>query len=367
MENEAKTDALQQARADIDAVDREMAQLFCRRMDAVRQVVAYKQAHNLPVLDAAREEAVVQKNRALLPNEDYAALYEDFVRHNMALSRAFQAEVLGQNAVAYQGVEGAFSHIALRRLFPYANAVACATWAQVVDMVEKGDAVYGVLPFENSQAGDVSEVLDLCYAHPDICVWQVYDLPVSQNLLGVPGAKLSDIKKVVSHPQGLSQTAKFTASLGLETQSFLNTAIAAKYVAETGDKAMAAIASRETAALYGLEVLAADIHTDETNTTRFIVIGKQLRPTGNRFSLLFTVDHRAGQLAQVMRVIGDMGFNLECIKSRPMPHVSWEYYFYTEIVGDVCADTSRALLEQLRHTCRTVRVLGVYSKEDTKG
>ena len=295
---EQQENELEQARREIDAVDAEMAALFCRRMDAVRRVAAYKQARGLPVLDASREEAVVAKNCARLPDEAYAEYYEDFIRHTMGLSRAFQRAVLGMGTVAYQGVEGAFSHIALTRLFQHVRAQAYPTWAEVFDAVAGGDAAYGVLPFENSHAGDVSEVLDLCYAHRDICVCDVYDLPVSQNLLGVPGAHLSDVKKAVSHPQALQQSAKFIRSLGLETQAFQNTAAAAKSVAEAGDKSVAAIASLETAALYGLSVLAENINTSETNTTRFIVIGRRMNAAGNRFSLLFTVDHRAGRLAR---------------------------------------------------------------------
>ena len=355
-------DKLSQARAVIDEVDAQMARLFCLRMDAVRDVVAYKKENGLPVLDASREEAVVEKNLALLPDKAYAELYEDFVRHNMALSRAFQSRVLARDTVAYQGVEGAFSHIALTRLFPHASAKAYPTWAQVFDAVEKGEAACGVLPFENSHAGDVSEVLDLCFAHEDLCVQQVYDLPVSQNLLGMPGAKLSGVKKVVSHPQALQQSAKFLRTLGLETQPMANTAAAAKYVAETKDPTLAAIASKETAELYGLAVLAEDVNTSESNTTRFIVIGKQMAAAGNRFSLLFTVDHVAGSLARVVQAIGEMGFNMECIKSRPMPHVPWEYYFYVELVGDVSGGSSRVLLEKLKGLCRTARVLGVYGR-----
>ena len=345
---EQQENELEQARREIDAVDAEMAALFCRRMDAVRRVAAYKQARGLPVLDASREDA------------EY---YEDFIRHTMGLSRAFQRAVLGMGTVAYQGVEGAFSHIALTRLFQHVRAQAYPTWAEVFDAVAGGDAAYGVLPFENSHAGDVSEVLDLCYAHRDICVCDVYDLPVSQNLLGVPGAHLSDVKKAVSHPQALQQSAKFIRSLGLETQAFQNTAAAAKSVAEAGDKSVAAIASLETAALYGLSVLAENINTSETNTTRFIVIGRRMNAAGNRFSLLFTVDHRAGRLARVMQLIGAMGFNLECIKSRPMPNVPWEYYFYVEVVGDLSAEKSKELLDTLSGVCRTVRVLGVYDRQ----
>ena len=143
-------------------------------------------------------------------------------------------------------------------------------------------------------------------------------------------------------PQALQQSAKFIRSLGLETQAFQNTAAAAKSVAEAGDKSVAAIASLETAALYGLSVLAENINTSETNTTRFIVIGRRMNAAGNRFSLLFTVDHRAGRLARVMQLIGAMGFNLECIKSRPLPHVPFEYYFYVEVVGDLSAENRKS-------------------------
>lgn len=357
-------DKLQQARAVIDQVDQEMAQLFCRRMDAVKEVCRYKREHGLPVLDASREELVVTKNLQRLGERqaEYGEYYEDLIRHEMALSRAMQRRMMGADTVAYQGVEGAFSHIALTRLFPHSHQKHYATWAQVFDAVEAGDAAYGVLPFENSHAGDVSEVLDLCFAHRDLYVWDMYDLPVSQNLLGLPGASLSGIRKVVSHPQALWQCAAFLKSLGAETEAAANTAAAAQQAARSGDPSLAVIASKETAALYGLELLAEDIHDSDTNTTRFIVIGRQRRAAGNRFSLLFTVDHKAGALARIMRIIGEQGFNLESIKSRPMPGSQWEYYFYAEVVGDVSEQGTQALLDSLAAACRTVRVLGVYRR-----
>ena len=142
----------------------------------------------------------------------------------------------------------------------------------------------------------------------------------------------------------------------------LNTAMAAKFVAESGDSSKAAIASVETAALYGLEVLVPSINTDGDNTTRFIVISREKPTAGNRFSLLFTVDNKPGKLGEVIQIIGASGFNMESIKSRPMPHVPFEYYFYVELVGDPTADETAALLRELNHVCRTVRLLGVYTK-----
>ena len=138
--------------------------------------------------------------------------------------------------------------------------------------------------------------------------------------------------------------------------------MAAKFVAESGDRSKAAIASRETAALYGLEVLVPDINTDGDNTTRFLVISREKPTRGNRFSLLFTVDNKPGKLAAVIQKIGASGFNMESIKSRPMPHMPFEYYFYAELVGDPARAESEALLRELDRTCRTVRMLGVYTK-----
>lgn len=355
-------DELCRARSRIDAIDAQMAALFEERMAAVAAVAAYKNEHGLPVLDSGREAQVVEKNLALLKDQSLAPFYADYIRHQMALSRQYQAQVLGRDRVAYQGVEGAFAHIALKKLFPRAKAVPCATWGQVFEAVETGAAAQGVLPFENSHAGDVSAVLDLCFAHPGLYVTGVCDLPVRQNLLGLPGARLSDIQRVCSHPQAIAQSERFLKSLSLPAEECLNTAVAAKRVAEGGDKTLAAIASAETAELYGLQVLAADINSDGDNTTRFIVIGRERPQSGDRFSLLFTVDHKAGRLAAVIQAIGAAGFNMECIKSRPMPGVPFEYYFYVELVGQPGGQDAKALLGQLEQVCNTLRVLGIFTR-----
>ena len=351
---------LEQARADIDAADKQLAVIFEKRMAAVREVVSYKRENNFPILDGARENAVIEKGVARISDEELKPYFADFLRSTMRVSRDFQSKLIGDNVVAYQGVPGAFTHIAMKRMFPNAEAKSCAGWSDVFDAVESGEAHFGVLPFENSYAGDVSEVLDLCFAHKDIFVSSMYDLPVVQNLLGVCGSKLSDIKKAVSHPQALAQSANFLKKLGIETQSYPNTAAAAKYVSQTNDKSTAAIASAETAELYGLEIIAEGINEAKDNTTRFIVIGKSLPIDGERFSLLFTVKNEAGSLARVIQLIGEMGCNMVSIKSRPMPHMTGEYYFYTELIGS--AADSKKLTQALNAVCTSVRTLGIYGK-----
>ena len=340
-------DTLEQARAEIDAVDAQLAALFERRMAAVLSVAQYKQAHGLPIFDAAREAVVLEKAAARIRNAALRPYYKDHVQNMMDVAKQYEAEVLGRNRAAYQGVEGAFAHIALRALFPHAEAVSCPTWDEVFDAVSRGDTAHGVVPFENSHAGDVSAVLDLCYNHPELWVVDVYDLPISQNLLVLPGTQLAQLKHVYSHQQAIAQSETFLKQFRLPATAMPNTAMAAKFVAESGAPSKAALASAETAALYGLEVLVPSIET----------------PTaGNRFSLLFTLDNKPGKLAEVIQVIGRFGYDMESIKSRPLPHVPFDYYFYVELVGDPSADETAALLRELDHTCRTVRLLGVYTK-----
>ena len=362
-------DQLQQARAQIDEIDAKMAALFEQRMQAVGQVAQYKARTGKQVFDPAREALVLEKNTARVQNPELQPYYREFLKKALAVSRAYQHVLIGQDVAAYQGVEGAWSHIALRQLFPFAKAQAYSTWNEVVEAVERGDAHCGVLPFENSNAGDVSAVLDLLYAHPGLKVARMCDLPIRQDLLALPDAQLSEIKTVISHQQALAQSGPFLKLHHFATKAWGNTADAARYVAEQGDQTLAAIASAETAKLYGLQILAEGVNEDGDNTTRFIVIekkGAQRQPIaaapGQRLSMLFTVDHKPGRLARVIQIIGERGFNMETIKSRPLPHVPFDYYFYVELVGDPADDETAALLRELDHTCRTVRLLGVYTK-----
>ena len=362
-------DALEQARAEIDAVDAQLAALFERRMAAVLQVAQYKKAHGLPIYDAAREAAVLEKAAARIQSPALRPYYKDHVQNLMDVAKQYEAVVLGQSRAAYQGVEGAFAHIALRALFPHAEAVSYPTWDEVFDAVERGDAARGVVPFENSHAGDVSAVLDLLYAHPGLKVARMCDLPIRQDLLALPGAQLSEIKTVISHQQALAQSGPFLKLHHFATKAWGNTADAARHVAEQGDKTLAAIASAETAKLYGLQILAEGVNEDGDNTTRFIVIekeGAQRQPIaaapGQRLSMLFTVDHKPGRLARVIQIIGERGFNMETIKSRPLPHVQFEYYFYVQLVcpANAAADDCAKLVHELENVCRTVRILGVF-------
>lgn len=355
-------DELIKARSDINAIDEEMARLFEQRMQAVEHVIAYKLAHQMDVLDRSRENEVIERNIEYIKQENYRPYYQMFIEDVMKISRSYQKSRIHQDQIAYAGTLGAFSHIAAMKLFPNGDYIHVPTFEDVVRMVEDQEVAYGVLPFENSYTGEVGENMDMILSH-DIYIHQMYDLKIEQNLLGVKGATLADIKQVYSKDQAISQSRKFLEGRGWELIPYPNTALAAEYIASENDPSKAAIASKETANLYGLDILADHINTSMENTTRFIVIGKQPSNVGNRVSLVFTLHHETGALAKVMSLISDCGFNMESIHSRSLKDEPFAYYFYVEIVAQINDASTKKLCIDMAPLCERLKIAGSYQKE----
>lgn len=358
-------DLLEEARAIINEVDNEMARLFVRRMEAVQMVAEYKKTHGLPVLDEAREEQVIRRGSARVESDDLRAYYVNFIRNNMELSRNYQYKLLEGMRVAYSGTEGAFAHIATKKLFPTAQYVAYGDFLSAYRAVENGECDAAVLPVENSYNGEVGQVTDLMFSG-NLYVNAMLDLAVSQALLVVPGTQRSEIKTVISHPQALGQCAEYIRNMGWETQEYVNTALAAKWVAEKGDRSVAAITSAEAAEIFGLEVMEKNINASRTNTTRFAVFSRSERlqdsaRMGEHFIMVFTVKNEAGCLARAIDVIGYHGFNMRNLRSRPMKELLWQYYFYVEADGNIHTQQGRDMLNELSEFCDCLKVVGTYS------
>jgi chorismate mutase/prephenate dehydratase len=356
---------LQNAREIINKVDKEMARLFEMRMDAAKMVAAYKKENGLPIDDFTREEEMIRRNSDYIENEEYRAYYVNFLKSNIKISKDLQHRLLEGMTVAYSGVEGAFANIAARRIFPDARCLPYADFKAAYKAVEKGDCDCVILPIENSFNGDVGNVLDLAF-FGSLYINGVYEADIIQNLLGVQGAILSDIKKVISHPQALGQSASFIERHSLETENAANTAVAAKLVAEMGDKSIAAIGSVEAAQKFGLQVIAEKINDSGTNTTRFAVFSRSNRTpavTDDRFIMLFTVKNAAGSLGEAISIIGQYGFNLRALKSRPTKELIWDYFFYAEGEGNINSEQGKEMLEHLKVCCSNLKILGSYEKE----
>ena len=190
-------DSLDQARKIINETDEEMARLFVRRMNAAATVAEYKKQNGLPVLDSAREEEIIRRNSELVEDETLREYYVNFIRENMRLSRAYQSRLIEGMRVAYSGTEGAFAHIATRKLFPTAQKVAFGNFADAYRAVERGDCDVAVLPVENSSNGEVGQVTDLMFSG-SLYVNEMFDLAVTQDLLVKAGTKIDEIKTVIS-------------------------------------------------------------------------------------------------------------------------------------------------------------------------
>lgn len=356
---------LTQARKIINEVDSEMAKLFEKRMDAARMVAEYKKERGLQVTDAQREEELILRNTQMIENEEYRQYYVSFLRDTIEISKKFQHRLLDGMRVAFSGVEGAFANIAANKVFPDAVAIPHPDFKSAYEAVEKGECDCAILPVENSFNGDVGQVMDLAF-FGSLHINGIYDIEIVQNLLVNKGTTMDQVKQVISHPQALGQCAEYIRKHGFETVEAVNTAVAAKMVAESGRHDIAAIGSDEAAARYGLKKIRSRINESNINTTRFAVFSKTPKAeTANdqQFIMLFTVNNEAGSLGKAMQVIGKYGFNLRALKSRPTKELIWSYYFYAEGEGNINSEAGKQMLKEIQSSCNNIKVVGSFEKE----
>ena len=264
--------------------------------------------------------------------------------------------------IAYSGIEGAFAHIVSRKLFPDELYVSYGNFRETYDAVVSGDCDVAVLPIENSYSGEVNDVMDLLF-EGELYINAIYSLPIVQNLLGVRGSRIEDIKKVVSQPKALEQCDEYLRKKGYAVIQSANTAVAAREVARMQDMSVAAIASMETAAIYGLKVLDEQINERDDNTTRFVVVSRDkgsIKRCEDKksFVAVFTVEDGAGALLGPLQVIAKYDYNMKVLHSRPLKHHKWQYYFYVEIEGNIVCEKGDAMVQELKKACSHVKILG---------
>ena len=376
---------LEAYRREIDAIDGEMTRLFLRRMEVTGRVGAYKQAHGLPVLDAAREKDVLARKAELAEGQaakaDVTALYETILGLSRRQQRKLVTEAgdegyariraalagarppLTQPRVLYQGVPGAYAEEATALFFGEERPrQAAETWEEVFLALREGRADYGVVPIENSSTGSISQVYDLLAKYGHYIVGEQV-VKVEHCLLAPKGATLDTVREVYSHEQGLRQCADFLkAHPAWKGIARLNTAEAGRYVAGSGDVTKAAICSRRAAALYGLEILAEHISLSESNYTRFVVVSPVMerRSGSDKVSALFVLPHRSGALHEIMTLFAVNGLNMMKLESRPIVGRSWEYLFFVDFTGDLADPAMDGVLRELSQTAESLRVLGNY-------
>ncbi|MBI3649223.1 MAG: prephenate dehydratase [Actinobacteria bacterium] len=264
--------------------------------------------------------------------------------------------------VAYQGEPGAYSERAVRTAFPDAEPMPCDTVRIVFSRVTSGEAGFGVVPLENSQAGSVNETYDLLLHTSLLRIVGEVLVRVDHALLGLPGARLEDIRRARSHWQALAQCEEFLSSMRIEPVPVHDTAGAARQIVESGSREDAAIASVEAGARHGLAVLAERIQTEKENFTKFAVIGSSDPGLGepDKTSLVMAVLDEPGSLLASLQPFAERGINLHKLESRPRRGAPFEYLFYVDLMAPEGSPAVSAALEQVARHTSLLRVLGSY-------
>ena len=375
---------LSEIRTKIDAVDDQLLRLFLERMSLAEEVAAYKNEHHLPILNKERERAVLAKVTEKSGEKERYAYHLFSTLFELARSRqaelisaptkveakakaslAAGGEIFPQTGlVACQGVEGANSQVACDRLLPRGNVVYVKTFEAVVSAVESGFCKFGVLPIENSSNGSVRAVYELLLEH-NLSIVRSTRLCIRHELLTLPGVKLSDITEIYSHEQAIGQCSKFLNSLnGIRVIPCDNTAMAAKMVAESGNRHAAAISSHPCAALYGLECIDDRIQNSDNNYTRFICVTKDpaIYAGANRISLIIAFENRPGALYELLSKLAALDINLTKLESCPVVGSDFEFIFFLELDASVQDPSVLAMLEEMERSCAQFQFLGNYAE-----
>jgi len=264
--------------------------------------------------------------------------------------------------IAIQGERGSFSHEAALQMVPACKVVSCARSAEVFDSVLRGKAHKAVIPIENSLAGPVTEHYDLLLQHP-LFIHREHPLRIRHNLIAAPGVRISQIRRVLSHPVALDQCRKFFHEHPrLESVPFYDTAGSVKHLMENKLRDTAGIASRQAASEYGARILKSGIEDDAKNFTRFLLIspGERWRRDATKTSIAFSLADESGALFKALAVFALRDISLSKIESRPVKGQPWRYVFYVDLK---CGDSASArnALRHLQEICPMVKVLGIYS------
>jgi prephenate dehydratase len=276
--------------------------------------------------------------------------------------------------VAFQGERGAFSEDAARQLLGAGvETIPCRTFEEMFEAVSTGAADAAAAPIENSLAGSVHKNYDLLMEH-DLTITGETNLRIVHHLIAPPGVKLSDVRRIHSHPVALAQCERFLrANPQIEVAPAYDTAGSVKMIVENNSSVDAAIAGATAAAVYGAEIIAESIEDNSQNFTRFLLLARpdravRIKTNTNegprKTSIVFRVANKPGGLFRSLAAFALRDIDLTKIESRPIEGRPWEYSFYLDLIGDQHDPHVERALANLAELAESVRVLGSYWKSE---
>jgi chorismate mutase/prephenate dehydratase len=359
----------------IEAIDRQIIALLAQRLEVVEDVVAAKLEQASPFRDRAREDSLLARLRALAADAGLDPhQIERMYRVIMDMSVAHQERAVRERSdaplrIAYQGVEGSYSHLTAQRRYAGREGGAlltgCDTFRGAADAVLAGAVDLALLPIENTTAGSINETYDLL-AGTGLHITGEVVSAIEHCLLALPGVAIDDLRVVISHPQALAQCADFFARHPhLTARPELDTAGSARRVAAANDRTLAAIASSAAARTYGLAILGQGIQSAAGNATRFVEISPRPAPipegANAKTSLLLALADRPGALGEILLRFAARNLSLTKLESRPIPEAPFTYRFYIDVLGHAASAPFLTVLDELRALTTELRVLGTYA------
>jgi len=348
---------LNELRQKIDDIDFEILKLLKERMELALQTKKLK----LKVDDSSRENEILRR----IAQHDLSLLSSDFLSglFGQIIEESKRQQNETRMLIGFQGEHGAFSEAAARKYLPHQAYIPFSEFEEIFQSIEEGILDCGIVPVENSLGGAVKEVNGLLIKSSLFVVGEV-PLRIRHCLLAAPGSDYKEIKVVYSHPQALVQCKSFILRNKLEARPYYDTAGAARMLAREKPKAAAAISSELCSSLYNLEIIKAGIEDNESNITRFLILGKEPYQEGNKCSLVFTAPHKAGALFNVLKVFAEAGINLTRIESVPMISKEIHYAFFTDFQGSDRDPNVQEVLEKVQKQALTYKFLGCYKEEE---
>ncbi len=373
---------INEIRKKIDEVDSKLIDCYLKRMELTEEVAKLKMNTGKKIFDKKREEEKIENvmsyGRTQFEQEALKEMFEQI----MSISRKRQYQYLSKcsdsvmgdfeaidsldvkdKIVVFQGTDGAYSQMALKAFFKdECKSYHVDRWRDAMDDLKNDKADYAVIPIENTVAGSVTENYDLLseYGH---CIVAELVIEIKHALLAKKGAKLSDIKRICSHPQALRQCSNFLNShKDISQMTTKNTAMAAQMVSEGDDYSLAAIANPINADLYNLDILSDNIINVDTNATRFIIVSKKkvFVSDSDKLSVSFELMHKTGTLYYMLSHFIYNGLNLTKIESRPIEGSSFEYRFYCDIEGNLLDEAVKNALTGINSEAKNVQIIGCY-------
>ena len=371
---------LKTSRDKIDNIDKQIVELFEERMKVVEDVADYKIKNNKPILDLVREKEKIESLISLTSDCFNKQGIKELYKQIMSSSRKLQYSLTGQDKehifkeiialktsfntkVAYFGEEGSYTQQAMEENFS-SNVIAFqeSSFRKIMEMINNKEIDYGVLPIENTSTGGIGDIYDLLVQFDNYIIKE-YIINIEHALLGLQDAKLSDIRRVYSHPQGLQQSSVFLEKhKNIKQVQCFSTSYGAKKVLEDGNIAQGAIASLLAAKLYNLKVLEKNISNSTTNQTRFIIISNKMEyiRDAKKISVCFELPHESGSLYDILSHISYNNLNMTNIESRPIVHKNFEYRFFVDFEGSLKDSGVHNAIKGMKAEANNFKILGAF-------